>query len=1278
MSSEPNPNNLDRNIGKLLAHAPEPEAPRPGAGDRVFADVMGRLAADRRSTARRRVLAWAGAAVGVAAAAAAILIALAWRPAPVQPWPKDQSGGMVVREIRPAAGASARQELADGSVLAVAGGSVVKVTTWSDRARPLVELSQGEVTCDVAKGLGRFTVKTPVGEAIALGTKYSVKLEGPASAGQSEGDAAVKTRNLAAALVMTVTVLSGEVLVRDLAGHEQLALAGAPAVKVGEKPAQVAEVDKFKSGQLVPRLADGRQGQPLEVRRHAVQVTIREQIAFVEVDQTFFNPSNQRLEGTFYFPLPAGSTISRLAMYIGDNLMEGEIAEAQRARRTFEALLIQQQDPALLEWAGGNNFKMRVFPIEARSEKRVLISYYQVLKRENGRIGFSYPLVSDSLQTHPVGKIEIKATVDSTPEILDAKTPGYKTELTAGKNHLELSYGAEKAAPEKDFNLEYRVARGQGELVVVPYWHGRDGEGYFLMIFSPELEEIDSEKTRSSRFVFVLDKSGGLGAQHLALGVKAVKSALAALRPGDQFGIVAYDAFARKFKKDTVAASAGNVKAAGEWLEALEALGASDLGAAWKAAADLAGKGQTQMIYVGSGLSTLTSTKTGKLLADAEKALAGHDVRVHGLSLGNVQDGQFLAELVKKYSGTVRPLGSAEDLAAHVGELLSDYGWPLYENVRMEFEGAGVNEIYPVWFPNVTAGRQLFAFGKYLNQGKATVRLTASYKDKPYAKQFAVDLAGDRANNFVPKLWATRKIEHLQQESALADSDRADALVRTVIETSKRYRVMSQYTSFIVLETAEDYLRFGIERRADEFSGKEEQLADFQIAEGGFGGGGPGNQAGQAEGKDGAFKALKEEKQQKSLARESEALRRAPADRENVHALAEANSMKDKAANAAPPAPAAKAPARELSKADSMDGDGYRSAGERKRAESRGAGSDFDTDVLAWARRDIFPIFGSTELGSLPRDWKPSDAKAMEVLKGLAGRFESLALKVSAFSLDKEGKETKQGREWTVVFDAGTGAFTSYKLGDDHKDVSEGAVRFQLFPTLKYAAKRAATKSDLFELMGTLPGYLAPWAEKLDREWLVTVEKQEEGGPVVLKLVRRWAEHTYTLLYLDSDKGPISKIEVFEQRWNGKDRYAFKARTIACEEVKEVGGVKVPTVFKTVNHSETAGKAARDIEELKKMVEKLRAEGQNEQADAIMRKLGTAVGTDFAAAVVRLSDLKVNFKPEAEAFKVELPKDWAVRSLEAAPKGEDVKPVSPVVNPSPNMGGNWGGRRMRE
>jgi hypothetical protein len=232
---------------------------------------------------------------------------------------------------------------------------------------------------------------------------------------------------------------------------------------------------------------------------------------------------------------------------------------------------------------------------------------------------------------------------------------------------------------------------------------------------------------------------------------------------------------------------------------------------------------------------------------------------------------------------------------------------------------------------------------------------------------------------------------------------------------------------------------------------------------------------------------------------------------------------------------------------------------------------------------------------------------------------------------------------------------------------------------LKYAARRAADKSDLQELGNTLPALLMPWAEKLDREWVVSIEKKNEDGSLVLRLARRWSEqHNYMLVYLDGEKGPVSKIEVFEQRMNNRNPYAFLARTVTCEEIKEVGGVKVPTVFKTTLHSDkpVGGKAVdpKQAEAFKKEIEVLRASGKVEEVEALMRKLGTVSGegagdASTVASVVRLSDLKVNYKPEAENFKIELPKDWAVRNLDVAPRGTDVKPVSGIVNPSPNTGG---------
>ena len=45
--------------------------------------------------------------------------------------------------------------------------------------------------------------------------------------------------------------------------------------------------------------------------------------------------------------------------------------------------------------------------------------------------------------------------------------------------------------------------------------------------------------------------------------------------------------------------------------------------------------------------------------------------------------------------------------------------------------------------------------------------------------------------------------------------------------------------------------------------------------------------------------------------------------------------------------------------------------------------------------------------------------------------------------------------------------------------------------------------------------------------------------------------------------------------------------------------------------------------------------------------------------MVRLTAVRVNFEPPAEAFKIEIPNDWAVRDMDATPKAGDQRTISP-------------------
>ncbi len=147
---------------------------------------------------------------------------------------------------------------------------------------------------------------------------------------------------------------------------------------------------RYSGGSLVAVDPQGQETR-LSLRKYHFDVHIEDGFARTTIDQTYFNQTSSRLEGTFYFPLPPDASLSRLAMYVNGRLMEGGMAERQHAREVFDSIVYRMKDPALLEWVDGSTFKMRVFPLEGRQEKRIILSYTQRLPSLYGRSEYRFP-----------------------------------------------------------------------------------------------------------------------------------------------------------------------------------------------------------------------------------------------------------------------------------------------------------------------------------------------------------------------------------------------------------------------------------------------------------------------------------------------------------------------------------------------------------------------------------------------------------------------------------------------------------------------------------------------------------------------------------------------------------------------------------------------------------------------------------------------------------------------------------------------------------------------
>ncbi len=208
-------------------------------------------------------------------------------------------------------------------------------------------------------------------------------------------------------------------------------------------------------GSLVANI-DGR-NVPLTVGYHEVTVDIRDQIARTVVEESFANRTNGTLEGVFYFPLPQDASISGFGMWIGNQLVEADVMEKQRAREIYETILREKRDPGLLEWTGGNLFKARVFPILPHSEKRIKITYTQVLPLKNNQYRYSYALQSEMLRQHPLRELALDVKISSAIPISKVTSPTHLSRIDNTKNSAHVEFTAQEYTPDRDFEVLVEV-----------------------------------------------------------------------------------------------------------------------------------------------------------------------------------------------------------------------------------------------------------------------------------------------------------------------------------------------------------------------------------------------------------------------------------------------------------------------------------------------------------------------------------------------------------------------------------------------------------------------------------------------------------------------------------------------------------------------------------------------------------------------------------------------------------------------------------------------------
>src|SRR6266566_1351563 len=537
---------------------------------------------------------------------------------------------------------------------------------------------------------------------------------------------------------------------------------------------------------------------PLEVTSHHVNVAIDGQVAITSIDQEFYNPNDQRLEGFYMFPVPKGAHIDKFSMEIGGKTVDAELLPADKARGIYEDIVRKMRDPALLEYASRDLFKVRIFPIEPRSRKPIKISYTELLRSDAGTVTYLYPLSTEKFSARPIKNLSMKIELKSAEPLASIYSPSHKVEIKRdGPNRAVIGYESKDEKPDTDFQLVYSSDIRDVGLRLITYKPDTD-DGYFLLLAAPTIS--NETKPAAKDVVFVVDTSGSMAGAKLQQAQKALRFCVENLNADDRFEIVRFSTEAEPLFRELVPADSDHRKRANGFIDDFKPIGGTAIADALQSALKVRPDKSDRpfvVIFLTDGLPTVGTRNPDEIVANIKNASG---VRIFSFGIGSDVNTQLLDQIAENTRAFSQYVLASEDRERKVSNFYTRIKEPALTNLKLDLGGSvHTAKMYPADLPDLFKGDQLVVAGRYSGAGDVEGKLTGNVGGREQTFTYKLHFDDRKTtDDYVPRLWATRRVGFLLDEIRI-HGETAELRDETT-ELARKYGIVTPYTAYLIVE----------------------------------------------------------------------------------------------------------------------------------------------------------------------------------------------------------------------------------------------------------------------------------------------------------------------------------------------------------------------------------------------------------------------------------------------------------------------------------------------
>jgi Ca-activated chloride channel family protein len=562
--------------------------------------------------------------------------------------------------------------------------------------------------------------------------------------------------------------------------------------------------------------------QDFELKNIGVMATINNGAAVTTVQQVFYNPNNMVMEAEYIFILPENAVATNFSMWMNGKKVKGELLDKNKARQIYQDIVRRMKDPALLEYLDRNMFKAHIYPIPARGEQKIELEYHQQLPVSGGIVEYRYPLRAEKFNKKTVDSFSIEVRIQSKEGIKSVYCPTHNMDIDKKDDHRAVaSFEKRNLNPNRDIQLFYSLDDEEFGLSLLTYKPDSDEDGYFMMLIAPKTK-IDEDRIQEKDVVFVLDRSGSMeDDEKINQALRSLKFGVNSLNSNDRFNIITFATEEKTFAENLVRANGENKKKAIGFLKNTDASGGTNIYDALKTALEIlsdSDRHQT-IVFITDGLPTVGEVET-KTILKMIRERGSKKCRIFCFGLGYDVNTHLLDLTASENNGASDYVKPSEDMEVKLSSFFTKINFPVLTDLEIDYGKIDVNKVCPKNLPDIFKGSQLVVYGRYSRGGSTSVTLEGRVNKKKVKFNYDAKFSKEEDDHsFIAHLWASRRIGYLLDEIRLRGDN--DELVDEVVRLSKKFGIVTPYTSYLVTE---DEPRGGDDRR---WNHDEERRVDF-------------------------------------------------------------------------------------------------------------------------------------------------------------------------------------------------------------------------------------------------------------------------------------------------------------------------------------------------------------------------------------------------------------------------------------------------------------------